>query len=97
MLDDPANAVEAMNAEHFDAVILDLSFLNTDQDMVLFGEIMTAANGIPVVVISSQTCKSILVGLLEAGISAFFLHPFSPKTLMAHMEEILEKPTTSVA
>lgn|GEM_PF-5260519 len=96
-LNDSAKAVDVITTERPDAVILDLSFLSVEEDMALFDKIMTAAKGIPVVIISSQTSKQILVRLLEAGISAFFLHPFSMKTLMAHMEEVLEKSSTSAA
>jgi DNA-binding response OmpR family regulator/anti-anti-sigma regulatory factor len=73
----------------FDLVILDVTMPNMDGPTML-GKMREAGNETPVIMLTSESKRSIIAGAMKSGITDYILKPFKPEELRAKMLAVLD-------
>lgn len=76
----PAEALELVANEHFDAVVTDLGMSEMD-GLVLCERVLGTKPGIPVLVVTGQGSMEAAIGAMRAGAYDFLVKPLDPKLL----------------
>ena len=89
-----------MEDEQFDLVVLDITMPNLDGPGTL-AKMREGGNTTPVLMLTSESKRSIIAGLMKLGISDYILKPFKPAELQSKMLKALKmegrSPTAEVA
>ncbi len=73
----------------FDLVILDVTMPNMDGPTML-GKMREAGNTTPVIMLTSESKRSIIAGAMKSGITDYILKPFKPEELRAKILSVLQ-------
>ena len=90
---DGRSALESINSEHADLVILDVMIPGISGFEVL--EIMkadAALNGIPVIMLSSLAQEADLIKAFDPGAMDYLTKPFSPGELLVRVKRLIPAP-----
>ncbi len=74
----------------FDLVILDVTMPNMDGPTML-GKMRESGNTTPVIMLTSESKRSIIAGAMKSGITDYILKPFKPEELRAKILSVLQK------
>ena len=80
----------------FDLVILDVTMPNLDGPGML-AKMREAGNKTPVLMLTSESKKSIMVDVMKAGIEDYILKPFKPEELKAKVVKVLKVSGSAVS
>ncbi len=84
--------IAALASQFFDIVLLDLNFEGDERTgLDVFRRISATDNMADVVVISGETDRSILIHVMNAGITKFITKPTAPDLIRQTVRSILEK------
>jgi two-component system, cell cycle response regulator len=87
--EDGVQGLEKLNEFQFDLVILDVTMPNMDGPTML-GKMREANNTTPVIMLTSESKRSIIAGAMKSGITDYILKPFKPEELRAKMLSVLQ-------
>ena len=73
----------------YDLVILDVTMPNMDGPTML-GKMRDAGNTTPVIMLTSESKRSIIAGAMKSGITDYILKPFKPEELRAKILTVLQ-------
>src|SRR5512140_340150 len=73
----------------FDLVILDVTMPNMDGPTML-GQMRDAGNLTPVIMLTSESKRSIIAGAMKSGITDYILKPFKPEELRNKILSVLQ-------
>ena len=73
----------------FDLVILDVTMPNMDGPTML-GKMREAGNMTPVIMLTSESKRSIIAGAMKSGITDYILKPFKPEELRSKILTVLQ-------
>ena len=73
----------------FDLVILDVTMPNMDGPTML-GKMRDAGNTTPVIMLTSESKRSIIAGAMKSGITDYILKPFKPEELRNKILSVLQ-------
>jgi len=73
----------------FDLVILDVTMPNMDGPTML-GKMRDAGNNTPVIMLTSESKRSIIAGAMKSGITDYILKPFKPEELRNKILSVLQ-------
>ncbi|HYS81632.1 MAG TPA: response regulator [Anaeromyxobacteraceae bacterium] len=73
----------------FDLVILDVTMPNMDGPTML-GKMREASNLTPVIMLTSESKRSIIAGAMKSGITDYILKPFKPEELRSKILTVLQ-------
>jgi DNA-binding NtrC family response regulator len=73
----------------FDLVILDVTMPNMDGPTML-GKMRDSGNTTPVIMLTSESKRSIIAGAMKSGITDYILKPFKPEELRAKILSVLQ-------
>ena len=73
----------------FDLVILDVTMPNMDGPTML-GKMREASNLTPVIMLTSESKRSIIAGAMKSGITDYILKPFKPEELRSKILSVLQ-------
>jgi DNA-binding NtrC family response regulator len=73
----------------FDLVILDVTMPNMDGPTML-GKMREAGNSTPVIMLTSESKRSIIAGAMKSGITDYILKPFKPEELRNKILTVLQ-------
>ncbi len=73
----------------FDLVILDVTMPNMDGPTML-GKMRESGNTTPVIMLTSESKRSIIAGAMKSGITDYILKPFKPEELRAKILSVLQ-------
>jgi len=73
----------------FDLVILDVTMPNMDGPTML-GKMRDSGNTTPVIMLTSESKRSIIAGAMKSGITDYILKPFKPEELRAKILTVLQ-------
>jgi DNA-binding response OmpR family regulator len=73
----------------FDLVILDVTMPNMDGPTML-GKMRENGNSTPVIMLTSESKRSIIAGAMKSGITDYILKPFKPEELRAKILSVLQ-------
>ncbi len=76
---------------HYDLVILDITMPNLDGPGML-AKMREAGNKTPVIMLTSESKRSIMVDVMKSGIEDYILKPFKPEELKAKVLKVLRAP-----
>lgn len=82
-------AIQAVNAERPDAVILDLGLPDLDGSDVL--ALIRASSDLPVIVATARDDERDVVRLLDAGADDYLIKPFSAAQVLARVRAVLRR------
>jgi two-component system, cell cycle response regulator len=74
----------------FDLVILDVTMPNMDGPTML-GQMRQAGNTTPVIMLTSESKRSIIAGAMKSGITDYILKPFKPEELRNKILAVLQR------
>src|SRR6266545_2701427 len=74
----------------YDLVILDVTMPNMDGPAML-AKMRDAGNMTPVIMLTSESKRSIIAGAMKSGITDYILKPFKPEELRAKILSVLEE------
>ena len=83
-------ALEALDARHYDLVLLDLGLPGKDGTQVLAG-VRAAGNPVPLLVISARDALDDRLQGLDAGADDYVMKPFEMAELLARMRAVLRR------
>lgn len=81
--------VERLEDVSYDLVILDVTMPNLDGPGML-AKMREAGNKTPVLMLTSESKKSIMIDVMKAGIEDYILKPFKPEELKAKVLKVLK-------
>lgn len=94
----PSEARRCLQNEHFDLVLLDLSFVGSrDDGWDLLGELRRKLPSIPIVMLSGNDGEDARVRALRSGADDFVAKPFRARELTARIEAVLRRATIPVS
>src|SRR5574340_270284 len=73
----------------FDLVILDVTMPNMDGPTML-SKMRDAGNATPVIMLTSESKRSIIAGAMKSGITDYILKPFKPEELRSKILTVLQ-------
>jgi two-component system, cell cycle response regulator len=94
--EDGAQGLLKLEDEAFDLVVLDVTMPVLDGPGML-AKMREGGNQTPVLMLTSESKRSIVAGLMKLGISDYILKPFKPEELTAKMLKVLKLDQPPVA
>lgn len=91
LAEDGISAVKLMNEEFFDIIILDLMLPKLSGNSVAQ---VANAKGIPVIMVTAKNSENDILNGLKLGAIDYVTKPFSPKVLLAKVENFLKRFST---
>lgn len=87
--DEPYTGMSAVNAKHFDVLLLDLTLPNLDGLEVC--KRVAKQNSIPIIVSSARSDVDDKVEALKSGADDYISKPYDPKELVARIQSLLRR------
>ncbi len=87
--EDGVQGLEKLAEAQFDLVILDVTMPNLDGPAML-GRMREAGNLTPVIMLTSESKRSVIAGAMKSGITDYILKPFKPDELRNKMLSVLQ-------
>lgn len=87
--DEPYTGMSAVNAKHFDILLLDLTLPNLDGLEVC--KRVAKQNAIPIIVSSARSDVDDKVEALKSGADDYISKPYDPKELVARIQSLLRR------
>jgi two-component system, cell cycle response regulator len=92
--EDGQQALARIAEDHYDIIVLDINMPVLDGPAFLT-ELRQKGNRTPVLMLTSESKRSIVVALMKLGIDDFILKPFKAEELKAKMAKVLAKGSTT--
>ena len=86
--EDGVQGLEQLAQAQVDLVLLDVTMPNMDGPTML-QKMREGGNGTPVIMLTSESKRSIVAGAMKVGISDYILTPFKPEELREKMLNVL--------
>ncbi len=87
--EDGVQGLAKLSECQFDLVILDVTMPNMDGPTML-GKMRDGGNSTPVIMLTSESKRSIIAGAMKSGITDYILKPFKPEELRAKILSVLQ-------
>lgn len=87
--EDGVQGLAKLEEAQFDLVILDVTMPNMDGPTML-GRMRDAGNRTPVIMLTSESKRSIIAGAMRSGITDYILKPFKPEELRNKILSVLQ-------
>jgi DNA-binding response OmpR family regulator len=87
--EDGVQGLAKLEDAQFDLVILDVTMPNMDGPTML-AKMRDAGNTTPVIMLTSESKRSVVAGAMKAGITDYILKPFKPEELRAKILTVLQ-------
>jgi DNA-binding NtrC family response regulator len=88
--EDGVQGLEKLAEAQFDLVILDVTMPNMDGPTML-GKMRDAGNSTPVIMLTSESKRSVIAGAMKSGITDYILKPFKPEELRNKILTVLQR------
>jgi DNA-binding response OmpR family regulator/anti-anti-sigma regulatory factor len=88
--EDGVQGLAKLDECQYDLVILDVTMPNMDGPTML-GKMRDAGNGTPVIMLTSESKRSIIAGAMKSGITDYILKPFKPEELRNKILSVLQR------
>ena len=88
--EDGVQGLEKLAEAQFDLVILDVTMPNMDGPTML-GKMRDAGNTTPVIMLTSESKRSVIAGAMKSGITDYILKPFKPEELRNKILTVLQR------
>ena len=96
VLDNGLGAVDAIEEQYFDVVILDSMMPGLDGFEVLYQiRQRSSTSSTPVVMLSARSSQDAIVGALRAGANDYIVKPFIPEELSVRVARLVPKRATT--
>lgn len=86
--EDGVEGLERLAAAHVDLVLLDVNMPNMDGPTML-RKMRERGDQTPVIMLTSESTRSIVAGAIQQGISDYILKPFKPEELREKILSVL--------
>jgi DNA-binding NtrC family response regulator len=87
--EDGHQGLAKLQETQFDLVILDVTMPNMDGPTML-GKMRDAGNTTPVIMLTSESKRSVIAGAMKSGITDYILKPFKPEELRNKILSVLQ-------
>jgi len=87
---DGQDALSKASAFQPDLILLDRNMPNMD-GYTFLKIYRSKGNSTPIIMITSEACKTSIVDAIKAGVNDYVVKPFSPEKLSERIKKILEK------
>jgi DNA-binding NtrC family response regulator len=87
--EDGVQGLAKLEEAQFDLVILDVTMPNMDGPAML-GRMRDAGNTTPVIMLTSESKRSVIAGAMKSGITDYILKPFKPEELRNKILSVLQ-------
>jgi two-component system, cell cycle response regulator len=87
--EDGAQGLEQLQAAHVDLVLLDVNMPNMDGPTML-KKMRERGDQTPVIMLTSESERTIVMGAMVLGISDYILKPFKPEQLREKLLSVLQ-------
>lgn len=84
---------QTLEAEHFDAVVLDLTL--PDEDGIVLARKLRARSALPIVVVTSREELSDKLASFDVGADDYLTKPIEPKELAARLRAVIRRAKTT--
>ena len=87
--EDGVQGLEKLGGREYDLVLLDVTMPNLDGPGML-AKMREAGNKTPVIMLTSESKRSVVSGVMKIGIADYILKPFKPEELRAKVLSVLQ-------